>query len=96
MNNELVECDEQRLKDLLAAEDREIEHDPWMKHIDTCPQCQARLRELAADETDWEKAVRVLSRQSSFGQEQETPSAWSEAIVKQLLESPSHPEMLGE
>lgn len=97
MNNKLVECDEHRLKHLLTADDHEIEHDPWMQHIDTCPQCQARLRELAADETEWKQTARALSTPSNLEQEkeQESRSTWSEAIVKQLLESPSHPEMLG-
>ena len=69
-----------------------------MKHVDRCPKCQSRLRELAAGEADWQKAVAVLAsvdKEPYRGSEHETPASWNEAMVKQLLEPPSHPEMLG-
>lgn len=99
MNSDVMQCDDRRLKRLLAASDHDAEVDPWMKHVDQCSECQSRLRELAADDHEWEKAVAVLASgdddESCFGSDQGAQSNWNEAMVKQSLQQPSHPEMLG-
>ncbi len=99
MNSNIMQCDDQRLKRLLAADDHDIGHDPWMEHVEHCSQCQSRLRELAADDDQWRKAAAVLACDdeavSSFGRGQETSASWNEAMARQLLQPPSHPEMLG-
>ena len=103
MNSNIMTCDDGRLKRLLASDDHDIEHDPWIKHVDKCSQCQSRLRELAADEADWQKTVAVLASNNDgprFGREHETGEIWSDVILEhvileQLVEPPSHPEMLG-
>lgn len=99
MNSNIMQCDESKLKLLLAADENTIEHDPWMQHVEHCSQCQSRLRELAADDNDWRMTVAVLASHDDdvpcFVQDRETSSSWSESMVKQLLDPPSHPEMLG-
>ncbi|TWU04798.1 protein kinase domain-containing protein [Stieleria varia] len=99
MNSNIMQCDDQELKRLLAADDRDIGHDRWMGHVEQCAQCQTRLRELAADDDQWQKAVAVLAGEDEavpcFGRSRETSTSWNEAMARQLLQPPSHPEMLG-
>jgi serine/threonine protein kinase len=99
MNSNLMQCDDSKLELLLAANDHDAEHDPWMHHVEQCSQCQSRLRELAAADDQWQKAAEVLATEeddvSCFRGEHETTPNWNEAMVKQLLDPPSHPEMLG-
>lgn len=99
MNSNLMQCDDSKLQLLLAASDHDAEHDPWMHHVEQCSQCQSRLRELAADDDQWQKAAEVLATDDDdvpcFRGEREATSSWDEAMVKQLLDPPSHPEMLG-
>lgn len=99
MNSNIMVCDENKLKLLLAADEHTIEHDPWMQHVEHCSQCQTRLRELAANDKDWRMTVAALASNDDdvpcFATDRETTPSWNEAIVKQLLDPPSHPEMLG-
>ncbi len=99
MNPNIMECDDHKLKRLLAAAEQAVEHDPWMQHVEHCSHCQLRLRELAAQADDWHKAAEVLAADDGdvpyFGRDHDAPSSWNESMVKQLLEPPSHPEMLG-
>lgn len=99
MNPNIMECDDHKLKLLLAADEHAVEHDPWMQHVEHCSHCQSRLRELAARADDWQKAADVLAADDDdvpyFGRDHDAPSSWNESMVKQLLEPPSHPEMLG-
>lgn len=99
MNPNIMECDDHKLKLLLAADEQAVEHDPWMQHVERCSHCQSRLRELAAQADDWQKAAEVLAADDDdapyFGRDHDVPSSWNESMVKQLLEPPSHPEMLG-
>lgn len=99
MNRDVIQCDDRRLLRLLAASDDDVEVDPWMEHVDQCPECQSRLRELAADDHDWLKAVAVLASdggdEACFERDHASRSSWNEAMVKRLLQPPSHPEMLG-
>ncbi|MEM9644272.1 MAG: serine/threonine-protein kinase, partial [Planctomycetota bacterium] len=99
MENHIMHCDDRRLKRLLAASDHDVESDPWLQHVDHCPNCQSRLRELAADDHDWQKTVAVLASSDddtpSLGPNHAAQSGWNEAMVQHLLQPPSHPEMLG-
>lgn len=99
MNGNTMLCDDHKLKQLLTVADNDIEHDEWLEHVDHCGKCQSRLRDLAADDADWRMAAMVLStnvEDAAFPrQRRESTSTWNEAMVSQLLDAPSHPEMLG-
>jgi len=109
-------CNDIQLRELLtsAGDDPAAE-----QHIAACPRCQSRLTELAAEDSDWQEAPRLLkageadaalateireregapwhSWSSEFcatGSDSPRP-AWTEAMARQLLAPPSHPEMLG-
>ncbi|MEZ6138180.1 MAG: protein kinase [Pirellulaceae bacterium] len=99
MNSDIMQCDDRKLKLLLAANAHDVEHDPWIHHVEQCSQCQSRLRELVANDNDWQKAAAALASDEDdmpcFRGDHEVTSSWNEAMVKQLLNPPSHPEMLG-
>ncbi len=103
-------CDDHHLQEMLRGESNGVEAGEMLDHVETCARCQHRLDELAANESEWQKAVEVLSSNAS----EETsegrvgmhaslrlshldgrPVAWTESMARQLLSSPSHPEMLG-
>jgi serine/threonine protein kinase len=109
-------CNDIQLRELLtsAGDDRAAE-----QHLASCPRCQSRLSELAADASDWQEAPRLLKADKADAalateiREREHPPwhswsselcatdsdvprpAWTEAMARQLLAPPSHPEMLG-
>src|SRR5947199_6544994 len=101
-------CDDDLLRRLLATE---IEVAPTLaSHVDTCPRCQSRLVELAAEANQWQETRELLSSSDEFAAEarqrpwsgiihgeksDEARPAWTEAMARQLLSPPSHPEMLG-
>src|SRR5688572_19920749 len=78
------------------------------EHVESCPRCQARLAELAASGDEWAEAEQLLTtsmaddaleaeRQSLTGTSalHGVKPSWTESLARQLLEPPSHPEMLG-
>ena len=80
------------------------------EHVENCPRCQSRLAELAANAGEWHETRELLSvsaadaaieterrqRASATSPWQGAATvAWTEAMAKQLLVPPSHPEMLG-
>lgn len=111
MSSKLMQCDDGQLLAMLRTEGGITEQQPVFDHVEGCPRCQSRLRELAADEGDWQNVAVALSPASDADQamdielEQtvqprlsrwaERSIEWSESMIKQLLEPPSHPEMLG-
>ncbi len=100
MNNQLMQCDDRKLAALLAAEESGEGNDPWIDHVEDCERCQTRLRVLAANDDDWQKASRVLSMADGdewpdLSPVDDRPVVWNESMVKQLLDPPTHPEMLG-
>jgi hypothetical protein len=77
-------------------------------HVDSCSDCQQRLTELTADANHWaaqREMLRPLAgdvRESGLVSRYHSPITLlgrqcvvDEAVVKELLSSPSHPEMLG-
>lgn len=80
-----------------------------LQHLDNCEHCQARIEELAANEQQWALAREGLCSRFEGGLDFENefeiptrfipiaehPSDWTDAMAKQLLQPPSHPEMLG-
>ncbi|MCA9194791.1 MAG: serine/threonine protein kinase [Planctomycetales bacterium] len=107
MTEQLVDCDDRKLLAALRCDEQELP-DSMAQHIEQCAHCQTRLGELAATEEGWEKvAVAFLKRDQSsqiFDSDDyprglvrwtEQTAAWSESMVKPLLNPPTHPEMLG-
>ena len=79
-------------------------------HVDCCETCQARLGELAAEVGEWAEAHEMLVAVSEIRQKRDSqprtgtwnsqrwqrrPTAWTESMARQILNPPSHPEMLG-
>lgn len=72
----------------------------WASHVESCPDCQDRLTQLAADDPMWAEASQFLHE--TPGDLGSTGSSWSgtqtpPAVERQLdcLSPASHPEMLG-
>jgi hypothetical protein len=91
---------------LLADEEARVEASA-ATHLDTCTECQARLTTLAADASVWSEAQSCLSGDGEARWQPDTsqidgelleqgvrPSVVHELITN-LLDTPSHPEMLG-
>ncbi|MEM9365412.1 MAG: serine/threonine-protein kinase [Planctomycetota bacterium] len=98
MNDQLMLCDDRALSAMLSVGQEAHLPEARMSHIAECKHCQARLRELAADDSDWRTAAEAIAAASgmeAFPTERDAPATWSESMVKQLLNPPTHPEMLG-
>ena len=107
MNQPHSPCYPEKLSDLLVGSLSDIESDAMLDHLESCPQCQARLENLAARESQWKNAVAVLARSSTNTQPHSSSlfsepslardkgSQWTESLSKKLLAPPTHPEMLG-
>lgn len=106
MNNQAIECNDEQLLLAIRTDNDELP-DSLAHHVENCARCQSRLSELVATGERWGKATSALSPGKSqqsphndstwLGQRRwsERPLAWTESMVKQLLEPPTHPEMLG-
>jgi hypothetical protein len=107
MANPSFTCDDSQLRLLLAGDSDDA---AVRQHIDTCIRCQSRLSELAADANEWQETKELLTTGNEFAAEirerpwsgvihgeeaTEARPAWTEAMARQLLGPPSHPEMLG-
>ncbi|MEM7558402.1 MAG: serine/threonine-protein kinase [Planctomycetota bacterium] len=81
-----------------------------MEHIEQCSACQERLESLAAEEQLWQRAGFALRQSSSrptewdstvsigaqrFRVASDDSPQWNDAMARQLLSPPTHPEMLG-
>ncbi|HZN33713.1 MAG TPA: protein kinase, partial [Pirellulaceae bacterium] len=100
-------CDESRLVVLLRGNEDSADFAAAQGHVESCAACQQRLSTLAAEAGEWEE-TRELLRESegdaALTEERKNrpwnvagrrPTNWTEALAKQLLAPPSHPEMLG-
>lgn len=107
--NKTSGCSDDCLLALLEGDENDADFRQAAEHIETCPTCQQRLSEIAAGEKDWERAKRSLQLEgmdiditreqterswstvygSRFG------STWADPLARNLLDPPSHPEMLG-
>ncbi|MEQ9406496.1 MAG: protein kinase [Fuerstiella sp.] len=107
MTEQLIECDDRMLLAVLRSGDEELKQ-PLARHVEECVHCQTRLAELAATEERWQKAAAAFSDGDQRLQPIESDVSpqeinrwtarsisWNEAMVRQLLDAPSHPEMLG-
>lgn len=98
------------LRNVLDSEDELLLSDDIKLHMEQCEHCRARLEGLAASQDEWSDAAESLYGVGSLSlipsQRSESatikpdvwreyPMEWTEAMAKQLLDSPSHPEMLG-
>lgn len=106
MNPPNLNCQPEKLSDLLVGTLSDIESDAMLSHLETCPHCQVKLESLAAQDSQWKNAGEILAAApnaslSSLHQTREHPSIrdkglqWTESLSRKLLSAPSHPEMLG-
>lgn len=106
MNSPHLNCQPEKLSDLLVGTLSDIESDAMLTHLETCPHCQVKLENLAAQDSHWKNAAQILAAApnaspSSTHPFREQPSIhdkglqWTESLSRKLLSTPSHPEMLG-
>ncbi len=103
-----IECSDEMLLGILN-QDSGGSTELGLQHLNNCEHCQARIEELAANKQQWALAREGLCSRVEAGFELEdifkittyplsdtdrTPD-WTDAVAKQLLQPPSHPEMLG-
>src|SRR5262245_9968990 len=101
-------CDASRLVVLLRGNESSAEFAAAQVHVETCTACQQRLSTLAAQAGEWEETRELLRERdgdAALAEERKgrpwiveggrRPTTWTEALAKQLLAPPSHPEMLG-
>lgn len=103
-----IECSDERLLGILNH-DSGCATEFGLQHLDECEHCQVRIEELAANKQQWSLAREGLCSRVEGGLDFEkdfesptrfTPAAehssdWTDTMAKQLLQPPSHPEMLG-
>jgi eukaryotic-like serine/threonine-protein kinase len=106
-SNETCGRDPAQLERLLQCDEESREFVEGSAHVETCAICQARLSELAADEPSWRLVREVLAQAGDkleLDHSTEPPSAilfdrqgasLVQAVVRDCLQPPSHPEMLG-
>ena len=105
-----LNCSDDSLRLLLREDEQSGEYRDAARHVDSCPHCQQRIGELAAEDGEWHEAHEMLlagdesssgnidsvsGHERGRGRWQRRPTAWTEAMARQLLAPPSHPEMLG-
>ncbi len=111
MNHKLIDCDDRQLAAILRTDDGAEKQAALAEHVETCSHCQKRLQELAASDDDWRRVGHVLSNVADTEATLVLPTGqsttprfprwldrhveWNESMVRQLLQPPSHPEMLG-
>lgn len=105
----MIKCDDVALQTLLDADEEhycstvnvaEVE-----QHVESCSHCQNRLSQLAAEDRQWDEIPTWLApsdlpdevdgKSLDARERWKRPTAWTESIAKSLLETASHPEMLG-
>ena len=103
-----IECSDELLLGILN-QDSGGSTELGLQHLDNCEHCQARIEELAANEQQWTLAREGLCSRVEGGRDvgndfqnptrfhptAEHSSDWTDTMAKQLLQPPSHPEMLG-
>jgi len=107
VNGRTQTCDDTALRRLLTTDGEDAVTE---KHLEKCSRCQSRLSELAAESSRWQETKDLLASNDEFSTEarqrpwsdvihgsgsSEAKPAWTEAMARQLLAPPSHPEMLG-
>ncbi|MCA9139458.1 MAG: protein kinase, partial [Planctomycetales bacterium] len=111
MTETRTQCDDHQLLAMLRADGNLPSQQSIVEHIEGCERCQVRLAELAAGKDQWQKVARALSDHDAnddsldFELEQnviprlahlcDRSDQWNKSMARQLLDPPSHPEMLG-
>lgn len=102
-------CSDEMLQTLLHENEDSSDFHIAAEHVEECPACQTRLTNLAAGDDEWKVAEQSLvandfnttierecaERSWSDLDPSRPPASWNDAMSKQLLSPPSHPEMLG-
>lgn len=88
-------CSDQQLLALLGDKLDENSSDALFTHVSNCAHCQTRIEELAASKDDWQDVAEALKTSAFNSSGTDTVTGWTESISRQLLQPPSHPEMLG-
>jgi serine/threonine protein kinase len=103
-----IECSDEMLLGILN-QDSGCSTELGLQHLDNCEHCQTRIEELAANQQQWTLAREGLCSRveggldfaddsqnaTRFHPTAEHSSEWTDTMAKQLLQPPSHPEMLG-
>lgn len=109
MNRNPTLCNDEQLSPLLYADEGSAEYENALQHVEQCERCRQRLEQLAATKEMWQQSQTALCSDEWDERLQESASetawhrlqqpspatAWTESMAKQLLQPPSHPEMLG-
>ncbi len=104
MNRPVSLCNDRQILAMLQDELDVQQTNAVAEHVANCRQCQIRCEELAASPAEWRLVVDALNSpvdSANFRPARSpndgslTPCYWEESIAKQLLDPPSHPEMLG-
>ncbi|MEO2013709.1 MAG: hypothetical protein ABGZ53_05000 [Fuerstiella sp.] len=109
MNNTTSPCSDVCLHVLLDTSEGSAEFNVAAEHLESCEHCQTQLADLAAGRNEWHKARRSklmnesdalfererFDRSWTVGCHEPPPKTWDDAMSRQLLLPPSHPEMLG-
>ena len=108
MKTDSVVCDDLLLIEKLNSV--ENAESTMLDHVESCVQCQNRLRAAAANEDEWKKASSALQPDHKSDSPAQTnaleqppgtafwqsrPLVWNETMAEQILEPPTHPELLG-
>lgn len=101
-------CHNVRLDVLLFGDEESAEYRAAQSHVETCPECQDRLAQTAAEEDDWSQVRSALvdeianyqaggeNAPSSVSGRSSLDIRHSDRIRLDFLAPPSHPEMLGQ
>lgn len=109
MNSAASPCRDEPLRRLLEDAEHSAEFQAAARHVESCAACRRRLEQLAAEHDEWLETGELLSKDETieaFEREwrdrsradvahDPQASAISEALIRQYLAAPSHPEMLG-
>ncbi|MBL8812393.1 MAG: serine/threonine protein kinase [Planctomycetaceae bacterium] len=98
-----LRCNDALLQAMLCEELPTDASNDVLDHVESCQHCQQRVTELAASAADWKRMADAMSDlpeqhsdlSPSFSGLGQRPIHWTEAMARQLLSAPTHPEMLG-
>jgi serine/threonine protein kinase len=103
MNENQVTCDDSLLMAILSPNQSLDPSEDLLTHVENCARCQERIGELAGPTAMWRGVKAAFSDPACSDKQHRVPLIdveqshilWTESMAKQLLSSPTHPEMLG-